>query len=138
MSSQKRLTTWLVLVLVVVAIAAVWVVKNADAPTEAPVARAEADIVAGLPTLVDLGSDECPSCIEMKPVLAGLHSELDGKANVVFIDVKKDTTAGQRYGIQFIPTQIYFDASGNEVHRNVGAVDRDALLEGLEMAGLTR
>jgi len=75
---------------------------------------------AALPRLVDLGADKCIPCKMMAPILAELDKEYAGQLNVVFIDVWKNRAEGTRYGIQLIPTQIFFDASGKELFRHEG------------------
>jgi thioredoxin 1 len=75
---------------------------------------------AALPRLVDLGADKCIPCKMMAPILAELEKEYAGQLNVVFIDVWKNRDAGERYGIQLIPTQIFYDATGKELFRHEG------------------
>lgn len=73
-----------------------------------------------LPKLLDLGSDKCIPCKMMIPVLDELTKEYKGKLEVEFIDVWKDRSAGEKYKIQSIPTQIFLDAKGKELFRHVG------------------
>jgi hypothetical protein len=40
--------------------------------------------------------------------------------DVEFIDVWKNPDAGKAYGVEMIPTQIFFDAAGKELYRHVG------------------
>ncbi len=110
-------------------------VAGAELPSasDAEVTRA---LASGRPTLVDLGSGSCASCKQMAPILEELAGTFRGKANVLFIDVRQDQAAAKRFGIQMIPTQIYFDANGKEVKRVIGAADRDDLIKGLTAAGL--
>lgn len=75
---------------------------------------------AGLPRLVDFGSDKCIPCKMMAPVLDALKSEYRGRLDVVFVDVEKDPAAGEKYGVQSIPTQVFYDADGNELYRHEG------------------
>jgi len=56
----------------------------------------------------------------MAPILAALEKEYAGQLSVVFIDVWKSRGEGARYGIQVIPTQIFFDAAGKELFRHEG------------------
>lgn len=73
-----------------------------------------------LPRLLDLGSDKCIPCKQMQPILAGLRKAYKGKLQVDFIDVWKDPKAGELYKVEMIPTQIFFDAKGKELYRQVG------------------
>ncbi len=128
--------TFIVAALAVAVIAAV-ALKQRNAPAEstpaitaaagtpARVADAAPAVVAGLPKLVDLGADKCIPCKMMAPVLEELKKDYAGKLNVQFIDVWKNPDAGKAYGIEMIPTQIFFDAAGKELFRHVGFFGKD-------------
>jgi thioredoxin 1 len=55
---------------------------------------------------------------------------------VLFIDVREDQDAAQKFRIQMIPTQIFFDAKGKEVKRHFGFIDKLGILQELKAAGL--
>jgi thioredoxin 1 len=81
-----------------------------------------------LPKLVDLGADKCIPCKMMAPILEDLKKEYAGKLDVVFIDVWKNEDAGKQYGVQMIPTQIFFDAAGKEIFRHQGFFAKEDIL----------
>ena len=81
-----------------------------------------------LPKLIDLGADKCIPCKMMAPILEELRSEYAEEFEVVFIDVWKDPRKGREYGIRVIPTQIFYDADGNEFYRHVGFYSKDDIL----------
>lgn len=83
---------------------------------------------AKLPRLLDLGADKCVPCKLMAPILDELKKEHEGRLIVDFIDVWKDSDAGKSYGVETIPTQIFFDASGKELFRHTGFFSKDAIL----------
>ncbi|MBN2445146.1 MAG: thioredoxin family protein [Phycisphaerae bacterium] len=89
-----------------------------------------------LPRLLDLGSVGCIACKEMEPVLDELERELAGKVEVAFIDIAQDETAADKYKIQLIPTQIFFDAEGNELFRQTGAYPKKQILEKMAELGM--
>jgi len=91
-------------------------------------AAAAAPQASNLPRLVDLGADKCIPCKMMAPILQELKNEYNGRLDVVFIDVWKNPNAGTEYGIQLIPTQIFFDASGKELFRHEGFLARDDIV----------
>lgn len=91
-------------------------------------ARADAGSGAGLPRLVHLGAGKCIPCRKMAPILDGLKEEYAGRMRVEFIDVWKDPEMGKAYGIEMIPTQIFYDASGKELSRHVGFFGKDDIL----------
>ena len=81
-----------------------------------------------LPRLVDLGAGKCIPCKKMAPILEDLKKEYAGRINVEFIDVWKNPDAGKAYGIEMIPTQIFYDASGKELSRHVGFFGKEDIL----------
>ena len=109
----------------VVAVAVVVGLKQREAPSRAPQPAAPK---GALPCLVDLGSDKCIFCIQMAPILAELKVEYAGQFQVDFIDVRKNPGAAQEHGIRTIPTQIFFDAEGNELFRHVGLFSKEDIL----------
>ena len=93
-------------------------------------------LISGKPSVIDLGARTCIPCKKMAPILEGLSKEYQGKANVLFIDVREDSAAADRFKIRMIPTQIFFDAKGKEVNRHIGFMDKADILKELKAAGL--
>jgi len=88
----------------------------------------ESGVKASLPRLVDLGAGKCIPCKKMAPILEELKKEYAGRMEVEFIDVWKDPEAGKAYGIEMIPTQIFYDASGKELDRHTGFMGKEDIL----------
>lgn len=86
------------------------------------------DFSLGKPVLLDLGATKCIPCKMMAPILEELGEEYAGVMEVVFIDVWEKPEAGSRYGIQSIPTQIFFDAEGKELFRHEGFISKEDIL----------
>jgi len=82
-----------------------------------------------LPRLLDLGAGKCIPCKMMMPIIEQLKADFAGKLKVEFIDVWKDPEAGRTYGIEMIPTQIFYDATGKELYRHVGFFSREDILK---------
>ena len=91
---------------------------------------------SGKPTLIDLGARSCIPCKKMAPILESLSAEYRSRASVLFIDVRENGAAAEKFRIQMIPTQIFFDAKGKEIKRHVGFMDKSGLLKELKAAGL--
>jgi thioredoxin 1 len=96
--------------------------------TDAPPASSVPAPTAKLPKLLDLGADKCVPCKMMAPILEELKREYAGGLEVEFIDVWKNPEAGRRYGVQMIPTQIFYDAEGRERFRHVGFISKEDIL----------
>ena len=74
----------------------------------------------GMPTMLDLGANECIPCKMMVPVMEKVEKKYKGKAAIIFIDVWKNKEPAKRFGIRVIPTQIFFDKEGKEFYRHEG------------------
>ncbi len=125
MKSPARI---IIILLVGVAAASVIMLKANKPPAATAADAAVADVTAKLPKLLDLGATKCIPCKLMAPVLDGLKKEYVGKMNVEFIDVWQNEDAGKKYGVEMIPTQIFFDANGKELFRHTGFFDKEDIL----------
>lgn len=83
-------------------------------------------------TVVDLGAKTCVPCKMMVPVLDAMEKKYQGKAAIVFIDVREAPEQASRFGIRAIPTQIFFDKTGKEVYRHEGFLDEKPFSEKLD------
>jgi thioredoxin 1 len=98
-------------------VAETWVRTQYRQTIDNPVDRLR---LSGRPSLVDFGAEGCVACDTMAPILALLGDELKGKANVLFVDVRKEQVLGSRFGVRTIPLQVFFDRNGKEVFRHIG------------------
>lgn len=92
--------------------------------------------VPGMVTMVDIGAKKCIPCKMMAPIIEELEKEYQGKAAIVFIDVWENPSAGNKFGIQVIPTQIFYTAEGREVLRHQGFLDKDSIVAELRKLGV--
>jgi len=105
------------------------------APAKAPAKTAPA--TQGLPLQVDVGADKCVPCVAMAPILENLKKEYTGILEVRFVDVWKYPEEAQKYQVRGIPTQIFYDASGKELGRHMGFIDKEGILNRFEKLGVT-
>jgi thioredoxin 1 len=91
----------------------------------------------GKPTVAEFGANACASCREMKPVLEAVRREHGERFAVVEVDLikHKEVAYIQRYRIQLMPTQVFFDAQGNETGRNVGKISAADIVARLQGSG---
>jgi thioredoxin 1 len=87
-------------------------------------------------TFIELGADRCIPCRAMQPIMKEMAKEYAGKIQVVFYDVWKDPAPARKYGIQLIPTQVFIDQNGKEIHRHVGFYAKEEMLEMLKEKGI--
>lgn len=92
--------------------------------------------VKGLVTLVDLGANACLPCKMMAPIMTKLEKDFKGKAAVVFIDVWKFPDQAKRFNIRIIPTQIFYNKTGQEVSRHEGFMSEEEIVSQLKKMGV--
>lgn len=114
-------------------VAASWLKEQATAARDNPIDKARA---SGLPTLVDLGSRGCRPCEMLQPILRTLREKYEGKANILFVSVREEPILASRYGVQSIPTLIFFDKKGREFFRHVGFQPQEVLEKKLSEMGV--
>ena len=100
----------------------------AETPKPATADPTGANPTRSIPRLVDLGADKCIPCKMMAPILEELRTEYAGSLQVDVYDVWRDRDVGRRYGIRVIPTQIFYDASGEELWRHEGFLSKEDIL----------
>lgn len=95
------------------------------------------ETAANLPRMVDLGAGKCIPCQMMKPILDELREEYKGRFEVIFIDVWENPDEAKKYGIETIPTQIFYDAAGKELFRHEGFYSKEDILGKWDELGIT-
>jgi len=84
-----------------------------------------------VPTLVAFGASWSKPCGILKSVLSEVVKDCEGKARVVRVNVDDNPDLGLWYGIESIPTLLWF--IGGKVHaRIVGTATKAAILAKLE------
>lgn len=87
---------------------------------------------AGKPTIIEFGANSCASCREMKPVLHALA--LDPRLVVADVDILKERDYISRYQIRLMPTQLFYNAKGEETGRHMGKISAEDILAQLGLA----
>lgn len=123
-----------------VALAAVAAKRTGRSSQPAAVAQIEAEAKLAMPRLVDLGAGKCIPCKMMAPILEELKKEFATKFAVEFIDVWENPAAQDKYDVNVIPTQIFYDAAGKELWRHEGFISKEDILAkwkelGVEIGG---
>ena len=110
-----------------------WAKAQAVLAKDNPVDKARA---SGKPSVVDFGATGCRPCDMMAPVLANLKEKYAGKANILFVHVKEEQILADRYGVQSIPIQVFFDKDGKEILRHSGFYPQDEIEKKLGEMGV--
>ncbi len=114
----------LIIGLLIAAIVTVFALKK---PSSNPMMETTSTAVP-LPRLLELGSVKCVPCKMMEPILDELKERFAGQLRVDFIDVWQEEDVGEKYDLRVIPTQIFFDAEGNELFRHEGFYAKEDIL----------
>lgn len=96
----------------------------------------ETALKSGLPVLADFGRGFCIPCRKMKPILEECRREYDGKAIILYLDLKDHMEEAKKRGIRLIPTQIFFDKNKKEVYRHEGFMSKEEIVKALEKTGV--
>jgi len=89
-------------------------------------------------TFIELGSDKCIPCKQMRPVMDAIARTFGDQVDIVFYDVWKDDAPAREYGIQYIPTQVFLDENGVEFHRHIGFYPQEKIEALLVERGLKK
>jgi thiol-disulfide isomerase/thioredoxin len=110
-----------------------WVKKQSLLSLDNPVDRARQ---SGKPSLIDFGATGCGPCDRMTPILADLEKKYKDKLNVLFIHVNQEEILTARFGIKYIPVQVFFDHKGREIFRHTGFFAQMEIEKKLAQMGL--
>ncbi|MCI0499687.1 MAG: thioredoxin family protein [Planctomycetales bacterium] len=124
---MKKAGKFTVVAILAAAVCGIVVYKSVQVRHQAAAFADDGVIGQGKPVLLELGSHSCVPCRQMMPILTELNNEQSGFV-VSFVDVWAVSGKGQQYGIEAIPTQIFFDAAGKEQFRHVGFFPKEDIL----------
>jgi len=140
---KKRKTWWIVAGVAFIAVTVLYGLQayrytSQTSDTGEPLAGSvDFSPTPGRVAMIDLGATECVPCKMMAPIMRELEKEYSGKADIVFIDVWRYPDQAKKYGVRTIPTQIFFDAEGREVHRHTGFMNKQAIVDMLSRLGVS-
>ncbi len=140
---KNRKTWWIVAAVAFIAVTVLYGLQayrytsQTSDTGEPPVGSVAFSPTPGRVAMIDLGATECVPCKMMAPIMRELEKEYSGKADIVFIDVWRYPDQAKKYGVRTIPTQIFFDAEGREVHRHTGFMNKQAIVDMLSRLGVS-
>jgi len=86
----------------------------------------------GKPALYEFGAKYCIPCREMKEVMAALKTSHGDHVEFRMVYADEERPLFEQYKIMLIPTQVFFDATGKEVDRHIGALPKEEVLQKLK------
>jgi thioredoxin 1 len=109
---------------------------DSNIPNPSTGSFAEEIATYGKPVMVDFGMESCVPCKMMVPILEDLETNYSQDVKVIFVHVAKEQKKMQEFGIQMIPTQVFFDATGKELERHTGFFSKEDILATFEKYGI--
>ena len=88
------------------------------------------EIESGI-TVVDFFATWCGPCKMLAPVLEGLSSEMEGKANFIKVDIDQSLDLANEFKIASVPTMLIFK-DGQKVEQLVGFLPKEKIQQAIE------
>lgn len=93
---------------------------------------------SGVPVIVKLGSDSCPPCRKMSPIMKELAVEQKGKAIFLNLDVYENRELASKMGVRVIPTMLYYDKHGRLKAKSEGGMTKEQILKKIKELKLNK
>jgi len=91
----------------------------------------DAEVAGSRPVMVDFYADWCAPCLILGPHVEQIAANYEGRASVGKLDVDANGPVAARFGIQGIPTVLFFK-DGKLMDRVVGLVPEEELTRRLD------
>lgn len=86
----------------------------------------EEAIQKGKIVIADFYADWCAPCQTQLPILEELSKDMEGKVDIIKINVDQQGELARRFGVRSIPTLVFFQ-NQNTVETSVGILSKNEL-----------
>ena len=78
--------------------------------------------------VLKFGAIWCSGCLVMKPIWKEIEEELNW-LDTEYFDVDENKEIAKKYDIVDLPTFVFLDSKEEEIHREVGEIGKESLIE---------
>ena len=79
------------------------------------------------PIVIDFCATWCGPCHQYSAIFNSVANEFYGKADFYRVDIDKNKSWAQQWGIEYIPTTIIIYTIGEKIYRESGVLSKDKL-----------
>ncbi len=79
------------------------------------------------PIVIDFCATWCGPCHQYSSIFNSVANEFYGKADFYRVDIDKNKSWAQQWGIEYIPTTIIIYTKGEKIYRESGVLSKDKL-----------
>ena len=99
-------------------------------------AELSAALQGGKPVVMEFGGETCIPCRLMQSVLQEIRTDLGKRGRVHNFWIQTHPEVARQFKVMAMPTQIVFDAKGNEVFRHIGVFPLPEFRKALKEKGI--
>jgi thioredoxin 1 len=96
-----------------------------------PVLAQTTMVPAGLPKILEFDRKFCPVCQASERVILAVKDRYPGQFEVEKLYIDEADAVFRRYKVAIVPTQVFLNATGQEVARHEGVYEKEALIQKL-------
>ena len=84
--------------------------------------------------IIDFWADWCGPCHSLNPILLDLSHEMCDDITIVKVNVDEQESITKKFGVESMPTMVFYAGERGEINRIVGVKDKDYLIKEINSA----